>query len=52
MIHVTYTAPQDGATHTAKLNFDGRDDEFYELNAGDEIDVLVSKSDPDKIIKS
>lgn len=51
VVHVTYTAPQDGASHTAELRFDGRDDEFYELNAGDEINVLVSNKDPNKIIK-
>ena len=51
VIHVNYTAPQDGSSRTSKLEFDGRDDEFYELKAGDEIDVLVSNDDPTKVIK-
>ena len=51
VIHVNYTAPQDGSSRTSKLEFDGRDDEFYELKAGDEIDVLVSNSDPSQVIK-
>jgi hypothetical protein len=52
VVHVTYTAPQDGSYRTSELRFDGRDDEFYQLKAGDEIDVLVSNSDPSKIRKS
>jgi hypothetical protein len=51
-IHVSYTAPKDGSSHYGELKFDGRDDEFYELKAGDEIDVLVSKSNPDVITKA
>ncbi len=52
VVHLSYTAPQDGITHTSKLNFTGRDDEFYELKAGDQLDVLVSAADPDKVIKA
>ena len=51
-VHVSYIAPQDGSQQTAELTFSGRDDEFYELNAGDEIDVLVSNDDPSRIRKS
>lgn len=51
VVHVSYTAPQDGSSRTSKLQFDGRDDEFYELKAGDEIDVLVSNDDPSQVIK-
>jgi hypothetical protein len=51
VVKVAYVAPQDGTNRTSELRFDGRDDEFYELKAGDEIDVLVSKSDPNKIIQ-
>jgi hypothetical protein len=50
-VKVSYTAPQDGSSQTADLRFTARDDEFYDLKAGDEIDVLVSNSDPSKIIK-
>ena len=52
VIHVSYTAPQDGSSHTAELRFDGQDDEFYNLKAGDQVDVLVSNSDPSKIRKA
>ncbi len=51
VVHVAYTAPQDGSSQTSKLDFTGRDDEFYELKAGDEIDVLVSNDNPGKILK-
>jgi hypothetical protein len=51
VVHVGYTAPQDGSYRMSELRFDGRDDEFYELKAGDEIEILVSKSDPSKIRK-
>jgi hypothetical protein len=52
VVHVSYTAPQDGSSHTSELQFDGRDDEFYELKAGDQMDVLVNNSDPAKVIKA
>lgn len=52
VIKVSYTAPQDGSYRTSELSFTSRDDEFYELKAGDEIDVLVSNSDPSKIRKA
>ena len=51
VVKVSYTAPQDGSYQTSELRFDGRDDEFYELKAGDEIDVLVSNDDPAMIIE-
>ena len=51
-VKVNYAAPQDGSSQTSELHFDGRDDEFYELKAGDEIDILVSNADPSKVIKS
>lgn len=51
-VHVSYVAPQDGSQQTAELKFNGRDDEFYELRAGDEIDVLVFNNDPAKIRKA
>lgn len=51
-VKVSYTAPQDGSYQTAELSFTSRDDEFYDLKAGDEINILVSNSDPTKISKS
>ena len=52
VVHVAYTAPQDGSYQASELKFDGRDDEFYEHKAGDEIEVLVSNEDPSKIRKA
>ena len=51
-VHVEYQAPQDGSYRQATLNFTGRDDEFYDLNAGDSIDILVAAKDPAKIRKA
>jgi hypothetical protein len=51
VVKVSYTAPQDGSYQTSQLRFDGRDEEFYELKAGDQIDVLVSNDDPASIIE-
>jgi hypothetical protein len=48
-IHVSYVAPADGAEHTGEFKITGRDDAFYEIKAGDEIDILVSKTDPTRI---
>src|SRR5215208_2485238 len=48
VVKVSYTAPQDGGYHTSELSFTSRDDEFYDLKAGDEIDVLVSNADLSK----
>jgi hypothetical protein len=50
-VHVEYQAPQDGSYRTGTLNFTGRDDEFYELKAGDTIDILVAEDDPARIRK-
>ena len=49
VVKVSYTAPQDGSYQTAELKFDGRDDLFYKLKAGDELPILVSNDDPGKI---
>ena len=51
-IHLSYVAPQDGSQQTGQLRFDGRDDEFYEIKAGDEIAILVDNADPTKIRKA
>ena len=51
-VHLSYQAPQDGSYQTATLSFTGRDDEFYALNAGDSIDIIVARNDPTKIRKA
>ena len=48
-IHVSYVAPADGAEHTGEFKITGGDDAFYEVKAGDVIEIFVSKSDPTKI---
>ena len=48
-IHVSYVAPADGSEHIGEFKITGRDDAFYEVKAGDQIEILVSKSDPTKI---
>ena len=50
-IKVSYTAPQDGSQQTSEFNITSRDDEFYDLKAGDMVDVLVDNTDHTKIIK-
>ena len=49
MVHVSYTAPQNGSYQTGEFTLTGHDDAFYSLRAGDEVEILVSKSDPTKI---
>jgi hypothetical protein len=49
VVKVSYTAPQDGSSRTSELKFDGHDEEFYKLRAGDTLNVLVANKDPDKI---
>jgi hypothetical protein len=51
IVKVSYTAPQDGSYQTSQLEFTGRDEEFYKLKAGDQIDILVSNEDKTKIVK-
>lgn len=50
VVHVSFQSPKDSSWQTADLKFDGRDDEFYKLKAGDQIDILVSNDDPKKIM--
>ena len=52
VVKVSYTAPQNGSYQTSELKFTSRDDEFYSLKAGDEMEILVSNSDPSKIRKA
>jgi len=49
VVKVTYTAPQNGSSQTGELRFDGRDEEFYKLKAGDQIDIMVNNEDPSKV---
>lgn len=51
VVKISYTAPQDGSYQTSQLRYDGRDDEFYKLKAGDQIDILVSNDDKAMIIE-
>ena len=51
VVHVDYKAPTDGSYHSSTLTYTGRDDEFYDLKAGDKVDVLVSRDDPARIRK-
>ena len=51
-VHVEYQAPQDGSYRQGTLTFTGRDEEFYDLNAGDSIKVIVANDDPAKIRKA
>lgn len=52
VVHVSYAAPKTGQEEMADLNFTPRDDEFFDLKGGDEIKILVSKSDPTKVRKA
>jgi hypothetical protein len=52
VVTVSYSAPKDGSYQSAELRFDSRDDEFYDLKAGDEINILVRNDDPTKITKA
>ena len=52
VVHLSYLVPQTGQPATGELKFDGRDDEFYRLKAGDEIAILVSDADPSRIQKA
>ena len=49
VVKISYTAPQDGSYQTAELRYDGRDERFYTLKAGDQIDIMVSNEDPSKV---
>jgi hypothetical protein len=52
VVHLSYTAPQNGQDQMGELRFTPHEDEFFELKAGDEVKILVSKSDPTKIRKA
>lgn len=50
-VHVTYRAP-DGSFQTGTVTYTGRDDEFYELKAGDPLPIMVDAEDPTRIWKA
>lgn len=52
VVTVSYSSPKDASLLTAELRFDSRDNEFYDLKAGDQVKVLVSNTDPTKIRKA
>ena len=49
VVRVSYAAPQEGSSRTSELKFDGHDEEFYKLRAGDTLKILVANKNPDKI---
>jgi hypothetical protein len=49
VVKVSYSDPKDGSYRTSELKFDGRDEQFYKLKAGDELPILVSNDDPARI---
>lgn len=51
VVHLDYT-PQNGHEQMGELSFTPRDDEFFDLKAGDEVKILVSKTDAAKIRKA
>lgn len=47
-IHFVYKGP-DGKQHSGSLNYTGRDDEFYEVKAGDSLPIRVAADDPTRV---
>ena len=52
VVHVDFMLPDTGLPGTAELKFTGRDDEFYQMKAGDEVQLRVRKDDPTKVKKA
>jgi len=52
VVHLNYTAPQNGEYETGELKFTPRENQFFELKAGDELTILVYKTDPARIRKA
>ncbi|MEO7786735.1 MAG: hypothetical protein ABIR77_02775 [Sphingomicrobium sp.] len=48
-MHVTYVSPVDGSTLVGDLHLTGRDNQFYTVNAGDQIAIRIKKDDPTRI---
>jgi hypothetical protein len=51
-VKVSYIAPKDASYQTSELHFTARDDEFYDLKAGDEFNILVRDDELNKITKA
>ena len=52
VVHVSYVAPQNGQYENGNLDFTPSENEFFDLKAGDEIKILVYKTDPARIHKA
>ena len=52
VVHLAYTAPQNGQPEVAELNLEPKDAEFYDLKAGDRIEILVSNKNPSEVRKA
>jgi hypothetical protein len=52
VVHVSYVAPQNGQSENGDLEFTPRENEFFDLRAGDEIKILVYKTDAARIRKT
>ncbi|MCW3796522.1 hypothetical protein OMW55_01685 [Sphingomonas sp. BN140010] len=49
-IHFLYQGP-DGREHSGTLSYTGRDDEFYEVKAGDNLLIRVAEDDPNRVLR-
>lgn len=47
-IHLTYVGP-DGKSHDGTIKVDGRDSEFYDLKAGDSVQIMMDPDQPKRI---
>ena len=45
VVLIMYTAPQDGSFQSGELNFNGHQDPFYQLKAGDHLPIRVDRHD-------
>ena len=52
VVHLDFVVHETGQSGTAELKYTGRDDEFYEMKAGDEVEILVNKDDPTRVKKA
>jgi hypothetical protein len=49
VVKLSYSAPKDGSSQVGEIKFNGHDDEFYALKAGDRVRILVANDDPTHI---
>lgn len=47
-VHLSYVGP-DGKSHTGTIKVDGRDAEFYDLKAGDSVQIMMDPDQPERI---